>query len=143
LKAVCDTSTRLKVHFGHDTIAVYNGVMGSTGTGKWSVTTCILGFVRFYLIRRQVIRLLSGDTSVRVGDNLKSETGEIHVVRFVDLNSNRNIVIVNTPGFDNSCSEVTDTDILKMKITAFLLDQCVYPFRLFSLMNHLFMTSKS
>ena len=113
----------MKVHFGHDTITVYNGVMGSTGTGKCLVRTCILGFVRIYLIRRQV-RLISGDTSVRVGDSLKSETGEIHVVRFVDLNSNRNIVIVNTPGFDNSCSEVTDTDILK-KIIAFIPSACL------------------
>jgi len=66
-----------------------------------------------------------------------SETSEIQVVRFVDPNSSRNIVIVDTPGFDDSRSEVTDTDILK-KITAFLLDQCVHPFHLFILMNHLF-----
>jgi len=66
-----------------------------------------------------------------------SETSEIQVVRFVDPNSSRNIVIVDTPGFDDSRSEVTDTDILK-KITTFLLEQYVYPFHLFRLVNYLF-----
>ena len=83
-------------------------------------------YIQAHVVRLQFIRLISGDTTIRVGDSPKSETSEIQVVRFVDPSSSRNIVIVDTPGFDDSRSEVTDTDILK-KITAFLLDQCVYP----------------
>ena len=63
---------------------------------------------------------MSGDTSVKVGDSLESETSDIQVVRFVHPNG-RNIVIVDTPGFGDSRG-FSDTDILK-KITAFLLDQ--------------------
>ena len=94
-------------------------------------------YIQAHVVRLQFIRLISGDTTIRVGDSPKSETSEIQVVRFFDPNSSRNIVIVDTPGFYDSRSEVTDTDILK-NITAFLLDQCVYPFRLFILMNHFF-----
>ena len=72
----------------------------------------------------QFIKLISGDASVHVGDSLESETSEIQVVRFVEPKSGRKIVIVDTPGFDDSRAGVTDTDILK-EITKFLLQQCV------------------
>jgi len=72
---------------------------------------------------QQFIRLMSGDTSVKVGDSLESETSDIQVVRFVHPNG-RNIVIVDTPGFGDSRvgDGFSDTDILK-KVAAFLLDQ--------------------
>ena len=72
----------------------------------------------------QFIKLISGDTSIHVGHGLDSETSEIQVVRFVDPKSRRRVVIVDTPGFDDSRRGVTDTDILK-KITEFLLEQWV------------------
>ena len=68
--------------------------------------------------------MILASESGTVGHSLKSETSEIYVVRFFDPNSNCNIVIIDTPGFDNSCSEVTDTDILK-KITAFIPSACL------------------
>lgn len=73
-------------------------------------------FVRF-----QFIKLLSGDASVVTSDGLESETSEIRDIRFVDRATGRNVIIVDTPGFDDSRPGVTDTDILK-KITQFLLD---------------------
>ena len=73
-------------------------------------------FVRF-----QFIKLLSGDASVVTSDGLESETSEIRDIRFVDCATGRNVIIVDTPGFDDSRPGVTDTDILK-KITQFLLD---------------------
>ncbi|KAK2466548.1 hypothetical protein APHAL10511_001410 [Amanita phalloides] len=78
--------------------------MGSTGTGKSSF-----------------IKLLSGDSTVHVGDNLESETSTVQVVPFRDRESGRNVIIVDTPGFDDSRAGVTDTDILKT-IATFLLE---------------------
>ena len=57
-----------------------------------------------------------------MGDELESETSEVQVVRFLDPATNRNIVVVDTPGFDDSREGVTDTDILK-KITDFMLTE--------------------
>ena len=71
--------------------------------------------------RLQFIQLVSGDSSVKIGHGLESETSKIQVVRFVDT-SGRNIVIVDTPGFGDSRPGVNDTKILE-EITAFLLEQ--------------------
>ena len=71
--------------------------------------------------RFQFIKLLSGDASVVTSDGVESETSEIRDIRFVDRATGRNVIIVDTPGFDDSRQGVTDTDILK-KITQFLLD---------------------
>ncbi|KAF8873367.1 hypothetical protein CPB84DRAFT_1690820, partial [Gymnopilus junonius] len=68
------------------------------------------------------IQLLSGNDTVKIGDDLESETSEIQIINFVDASSECNVTIVDTPGFDDSRSGVTDTDILK-KITDFLLNQ--------------------
>ena len=68
----------------------------------------------------QFIRLVSGDPSVKIGDDLESETSEIQVVRCAD-SSGHNVVIVDTPGFGDSRAGVSDAVILK-KITAFLLE---------------------
>ena len=72
-------------------------------------------------IHSQFIKLLSGDTSIVIGDNLESETSDIQVIPFVDRATGRNVTIVDTPGFDDSRKGVTDTDILK-KIANFLVD---------------------
>jgi hypothetical protein len=72
-------------------------------------------------IHFQLIKLLSGDTSIVIGDNLESETSDIQVICFVDRGTGRNVTIVDTPGFDDSRNGVTDTDILK-KIASFLVD---------------------
>ncbi|KIM43890.1 hypothetical protein M413DRAFT_370839 [Hebeloma cylindrosporum] len=79
--------------------------MGVTGTGKSSF-----------------IRLLTGDMSVKVGDDLESETSDVQVLEFVDPETRRKVTIVDTPGFDDSRSGVTDTDILG-KITEYLLKE--------------------
>ncbi|KAK2466556.1 hypothetical protein APHAL10511_001418 [Amanita phalloides] len=78
-------------------------VMGCTGTGKSSF-----------------IKLLSGNTSIRIGDSLESETSEVQVVPFLDPGSGRKVIIVDTPGFDDSREGVSDTQVLK-KISEFLL----------------------
>ncbi len=99
--------------------------MGSTGTGKSSVSRMFTyRNMLAHSVPLQFIRLMSGDTSVDVGDSLESETSKIQVVRFFDQASGRNVVLVDTPGFDDSRAGVTDTDILK-EITQYLLEQCV------------------
>jgi len=47
------------------------------------------------------------------------------VVHFRDPDSGRKVTIVDTPGFDDSRPNLSNTDILK-KITDFLLEECVY-----------------
>ena len=73
-----------------------------------------------YLPRLQFINVLTGKTSVTIGDSLESETADVEVIRFIDDNTGRKVTIVDTPGFDDSRQGVTDTDILK-KIADFLL----------------------
>ncbi|KAF5344097.1 hypothetical protein D9758_008875 [Tetrapyrgos nigripes] len=80
-------------------------VMGSTGTGKSSF-----------------INLLTGDNTVKIGNTLNSETSEIQLIRFIDPASRRKVVIVDTPGFDDSRSGVTNTNVLTT-ITEFLLEE--------------------
>ncbi|KAF5372396.1 hypothetical protein D9757_011613 [Collybiopsis confluens] len=80
-------------------------IMGSTGSGKSSF-----------------IKLLSGNDSVKTGDSLESETIDVRCVDFVDEETGRKVILVDTPGFDDSRDGVTDTDILK-KITGFLLEE--------------------
>ncbi|KAF7353274.1 hypothetical protein MSAN_01515300 [Mycena sanguinolenta] len=71
-------------------------VMGCVGSGKSSF-----------------IKLLSGDPDVRIADSLGSETSEVQGFSFVDRTSGRTVTLLDTPGFDDSCPELTDTDILK------------------------------
>ncbi|KAJ7511404.1 lipoxygenase [Mycena galericulata] len=78
-------------------------VMGCTGTGKSSF-----------------IRLITGASGIKIGHSLESETSEIRSVRFVDRG--RKVIIVDTPGFDDSRPDITDTDVLK-QIADFLLKE--------------------
>ncbi|KAF5372403.1 hypothetical protein D9757_011616 [Collybiopsis confluens] len=93
------------VYSASDDDDVVIAVMGSTGSGKSSF-----------------IKLLSGDDSVKTGDSLESETIDVRCIDFVDEESGRKVILVDTPGFDDSRDGVTDTDILK-KVTDFLLKE--------------------
>ncbi|KAJ4490088.1 P-loop containing nucleoside triphosphate hydrolase protein [Lentinula aciculospora] len=79
--------------------------MGNTGTGKSSF-----------------IKLLTGDKSVRVGDSLDSETDDVVKIAFTDPVSGRKVVLVDTPGFDDSRDGRTDTEILR-KISEFMINE--------------------
>jgi hypothetical protein len=70
----------------------------------------------------QFVKLITGDSSIKVNDGLESETADIQVFHFVDPTSGHKVRIVDTPGFDDSRKGVTDTDILK-KIADFLLEE--------------------
>ncbi|KIK57234.1 hypothetical protein GYMLUDRAFT_46492 [Collybiopsis luxurians FD-317 M1] len=80
-------------------------VMGSTGSGKSSF-----------------IKLLSGDQTVKTGDSLESETIDVQQVSFQDEQTGHRIILVDTPGFDDSRDGMSDTEVLR-KITGFLLDE--------------------
>ena len=73
----------------------------------------------------QFIKLLTGDTSVKVGDGLESETSDLQVLHFRDRDSGRKVTIVDAPGFDDSRLDLSDANILKM-VAGFLLKECVY-----------------
>ena len=57
-----------------------------------------------------------------VGNTLESETADVVPIRFTDSATGRKVVVVDTPGFDDSRQGVTDTDILT-NIAKFLLSE--------------------
>ncbi|KAF5372411.1 hypothetical protein D9757_011608 [Collybiopsis confluens] len=56
----------------------------------------------------------SSSGSLRETPALKSETSTVKVVRFCDRTSGRNVTIVDTPGFDDSHKDLTDTVVWKV-----------------------------
>ncbi|PPQ76188.1 hypothetical protein CVT26_009362 [Gymnopilus dilepis] len=80
-------------------------VMGCTGTGKSSF-----------------IKLLTGDDAIEVGHKLRSQTSDVKVSFFQDAGTGRRITLVDTPGFDDSRSEFTDTEVLR-KISEYLVNE--------------------
>ncbi|KDR67886.1 hypothetical protein GALMADRAFT_272969 [Galerina marginata CBS 339.88] len=70
-------------------------VLGVTGAGKSSF-----------------LRLLSDDPDCLVGESLDSETSEVRLVTYSGPNG-RLVRLADTPGFDDSREDVTDTDLLK------------------------------
>ena len=74
----------------------------------------------------QFIKLLTGDTSIKICNNLHSETSDVQIFHFRDPDSGRKVTFVDTPGFGFVGSpNLDDTDILK-RIADFLLRECVY-----------------
>ncbi|KJA22634.1 hypothetical protein HYPSUDRAFT_40697 [Hypholoma sublateritium FD-334 SS-4] len=76
--------------------------MGPTGTGK-----------------SMFINLLTKDDNIRVGHDLESQTIDVSTSLWHDDTSGLSVTLVDTPGFDDSRSDITDTDILQ-KIANFL-----------------------
>ncbi|EGN94257.1 hypothetical protein SERLA73DRAFT_188041 [Serpula lacrymans var. lacrymans S7.3] len=79
-------------------------VMGATGTGKSSF-----------------IRLLTKDENIHIGHGQESQTDQINTSCYFDPSIGRSVVLVDTPGFDDSRDGVSDVDILE-KIAKFLQD---------------------
>jgi predicted GTPase len=74
----------------------------------------------------QFIKLVTKDPSIVIGDSLESETFEVQSYRFRDPTSGRTMIMVDTPGFDDSREGVTDTEILK-RVANFLIKEWVHP----------------
>ena len=92
--------------------------MGATGTGK-STVSCSWA-VRYRresssICLTQFINLISG-SDLGVGRGLRSCTGAVQVAGAFNLDG-RSVVLIDTPGFDDTVR--SDTDVLKM-IAAFL-----------------------
>ncbi|KDR66197.1 hypothetical protein GALMADRAFT_259681 [Galerina marginata CBS 339.88] len=79
-------------------------IMGPTGTGKSSF-----------------IRLVTGNDKVVVSDSLESQTSEVTVFDYRRPDGRR-MILIDTPGFDDSRDDMTDADILGM-IGAFLKEE--------------------
>ena len=74
----------------------------------------------------QFIKLLTGDTSIKISTSFLSETSDVQIFHFHDPDSGRKVTFVDTPGFGfNASPNLDDTDILK-RIADFLLRECVY-----------------
>ena len=86
--------------------------MGSTGSGKSTVSRPGSSRITWPLIFRQFIRCASGHETQGIGHTLKSFTSEVHAFRFWDQESGRYVVLVDTPGFDDTYK--SDLDILNM-----------------------------
>ena len=108
--------------------------MGVTGAGKSSVRLTFANLSTETHFSFQFIQLLTGDTSVKIGDDLDSETSDVQILHFRDPDNGRKVTFVDTPGFDDSRGfddsghggpKFSDTDILK-RIADFLLRECVY-----------------
>ncbi|KAF8132017.1 hypothetical protein EV363DRAFT_1164405 [Boletus edulis] len=69
-------------------------VMGLTGAGKSSF-----------------VNMAAGRTEVVIGDDLKSKTRDVQHVRCLHPDGRRNVVLVDTPGFDDT--ERSDAEILR------------------------------
>ncbi|KAG6379498.1 hypothetical protein JVT61DRAFT_9989 [Boletus reticuloceps] len=74
--------------------------MGATGTGKSAF-----------------IRLLTDDDYIHIGHNPESKTSDIQTAFYVDQMTGSRVMLVDTPGFDDSREgEVTDTHILEKTV---------------------------
>lgn len=86
--------------------------MGPTGAGKSSV---MISFIVVILLLKwpcQLINLIAGKPVVKVGEDLKSCTSSIeHVIVPHPTDSSRRIILVDTPGFNDTC--LSDVEILK------------------------------
>jgi len=71
----------------------------------------------------QFIRLLTGDENVMIGQDIESETRDVQAWIFGE-ESGRKVAVVDTPGFDDTRDDMTDTEVLK-KIADFLAHTCI------------------
>ncbi|KAG6379516.1 hypothetical protein JVT61DRAFT_10007 [Boletus reticuloceps] len=76
--------------------------MGAIGTGKSTF-----------------IHLLTNDERIHIGHDPESETSDIQTACYVDGKTGLSVMLIDTPGFDDSREGVADTDILE-KIACFL-----------------------
>ena len=86
--------------------------MGPTGVGKSSVSISFIAVILQLTWPRQLINHIAGKPAVKVGHDLESCTSSIeHVIVPHPTDSSRRIVLVDTPGFDDT--SVPDAEILK------------------------------
>ncbi|KAH0829006.1 hypothetical protein J3R83DRAFT_2458 [Lanmaoa asiatica] len=85
--------------------------MGPTGSGKSTVRQTTRGGDRSHTCCR-FIRSASGHDTQGVGHGLKSFTSQVLAIRFWDQECRRYVVLVDTPGFDDTFK--SDLDILSM-----------------------------
>ncbi|KAH0829010.1 hypothetical protein J3R83DRAFT_2463 [Lanmaoa asiatica] len=87
-------------------------IMGPTGSGKSTVRQTTTSRGDRSLMCCQFIRSASGHDTQGVGHGLKSFTSQVLAIRFWDQECRRYVVLVDTPGFDDTFK--SDLDILNM-----------------------------
>ena len=86
--------------------------MGLTGAGKSSVSYRRKTLRPIRLRYSQFINTAAGRTEVVVCNDLKSQTRAVQPIRCLHPDGRRNIVLVDTPGFDDT--DISDTQILRI-----------------------------
>ena len=88
--------------------------MGPTGAGKSTVSFSRFdsSLISFTDPAPQFINKAAGLEGTEVGHGLESCTHQIQVVRCLDTQQDRQIVFVDTPGFDDT--NISDFDVLQV-----------------------------
>jgi predicted GTPase len=84
--------------------------MGPTGAGKSSVSCLLVAEFTINKCVEQFINIATGQTDTTVGHSLSSCTEKVQAIICRHPDNTRNVVFVDTPGFDDTY--ITDTDIL-------------------------------
>ena len=88
-------------------------VIGFTGAGKSSVSYRCEPLHPIRLRHSQFVNTAAGRTEVVVlGNDLKSQTRAVQPIRCLHPDGRRNIVLVDTPGFNDT--DISDTKILRI-----------------------------
>ncbi|KAG6820495.1 hypothetical protein H0H93_016302 [Arthromyces matolae] len=87
-------------------------IMGPTGAGKSTVIALFSSCLRLGLMFYQFINTIVGRDVTTVGHDLKSQTATLqHVIMRHPKDPTRRLIIVDTPGFDDTY--VSDSEILR------------------------------
>jgi predicted GTPase len=97
--------------------------MGPSGAGKSNVSTSLPEQFPVPLSTTQFIDVATKQDGHTVGHNLESKTSDIRAVRVAHPITGSPVVLVDTPGFDDSSK--SDEEILTM-IVDWLVGTCVY-----------------
>lgn len=82
--------------------------------GKSTVSNCDFDLAQAYTSHLQFVRLLTGDDTINIGHGPTSETSTIQTAQYVDQKTGCTVVLIDTPGFDDSREGITDMDVLEM-----------------------------
>ena len=88
--------------------------MGPTGSGKSTVRRTTT-FIVCSFISPQFVCAASGRDTKAISHGLRSYTDQVRAVKFRDEESGRHVVLVDTPGFDDTFRSDLDTVTLISK----------------------------
>lgn len=82
--------------------------------GKSTVSNSDFDPTQAYALGTQFVHLLTRDDNIRIGHGLDSETSTVQTAQYIDQRTGRTVMLIDTPGFDDSRQGITDMDVLEM-----------------------------